>query len=68
VPENRLVGFREEHAVKVTVGWARRLLASIRVDPVGEPSESTLEAFFAGVRWGEDHHPGGLTTLTRPSM
>ena len=63
-----MVGFREEHTVTVTIRWARRLLANVRLVSIGEPSENTLEMFFAGVRWGEDHHPGGRTTLRRHSM
>jgi hypothetical protein len=51
-----------------TIRWARRLLMSVRVEPSGEPSESTLETFFAGVRWSEDHQSGGRTTLRLPSM
>jgi hypothetical protein len=55
-------------AVNVTKRWARRLLTSVRIEPVGRPAESTLETFFAGVRWDEDRHPGGRTTLRRASM
>jgi len=68
VPENHPVGFGEETTVTVKYRWTRRLLAAMRVDPAGDPSESTLEKFFAGVRWSEDHHADGLTTLRRSSL
>jgi hypothetical protein len=58
----------EEQTVNVTIRWARRLLTSVRVQPVGQPSESTLETFFAGVRWSEDLQPGGRRTLRRTAM
>jgi hypothetical protein len=40
----------------------------MRIDPLGGQAESTLETFFAGVRWGEDHKPDGHVTLRLPSM
>ena len=54
--------------MNVTIRWARRLLTSLRVQPTGLPSESTLETFFAGVRWSEELQPGGRRTLRRAAM
>jgi len=54
--------------VNVTKRWAQRLLGSMRLDPLGDPAESTLETFFAGVRWSEDRRPDGRRTLRLPSM
>jgi len=55
-------------SVNVTKQWAQRLVRSIRVEPVGPPAESTLETFFAGIRWSENRKPGGRSTLRLPSM
>ena len=54
--------------MNVTKRWAQRLLTSVRIESVGRPAESTLETFFAGARWSEDHKPGGSTSLRLPSM
>ena len=53
--------------MNVAKRWGRRLLSSMRIEPVDGRAESTLETFFAGVRWGEDHRDG-RTTLRLPSM
>jgi len=66
--ENRRVPIGEEQVVNVTKRWARRLVGSMRIEPAGRPAESTLGTFFAGVRWSEEHKPGGGTTLRLPSM
>jgi hypothetical protein len=54
--------------VNIAKRWARRLLTSVRIEPAGHPAESTLDTFFAGVRWSEDRRPGGHSTLRLPSM
>ena len=53
--------------MNVTKRWAR-LVHTMRIDPLGEPIESTLETFFAGVRWSEEHRPDGRRTLRLPSL
>jgi len=68
MPENHRNRIAQEQTVKRTRRWARRLLALARTNPVGEPSESTLETFFAGVRWSEDLQPDGERTLRRASL
>ena len=54
--------------MNVTRRWARRIVHTMQIDPLGEPAESTLETFFAGVRWGEDHGTDGRRTLRAPSL
>lgn len=49
--------------MNVTFRWAQRLLRIARVEPVSEPAVSTLQTFFAGVRWSEDLQADGRATL-----
>ena len=47
-------------------GWSRRLRTVVAADLAGQPAAtSTLEAFFAEVRWTEDVQAGGQRTLRR---
>ena len=54
--------------MKATKRWARRLVHSLQIAPVDGPTDSTLGAFFAGIRWSEAQDPGGRPTLRLPSM
>ncbi len=46
----------------------RHVRTSVHIELPEEESGSTLESFFAGVRWREDRLPDGRTTLRRASM
>jgi len=50
--------------VLITERLLRRLLTSTRTNAADEPSASTLEAFFAEIRWNEDVHENGQRTLS----
>ena len=45
--------------------WTRRLLALARTGPAAGPPGSTLDLFFAEVRWTEDVDAHGQRTLRR---
>ena len=45
--------------------WARRLLELARTKPATGSPDSTLELFFAQVRWTEDVDSHGRRTLRR---
>ncbi len=49
-------------------GWTRRLAAPLPPQTVNQPAASTLETFFAGVRWSEDRLADGRTALRPAAM
>jgi hypothetical protein len=51
--------------VHLTTRWARRMRALIRTEPATDTQLSTLELFFAEIRWTEDVDPHGQRTLRR---
>ena len=51
--------------MRLTPLWARRLLELARTEPATGSPASTLELFFAEVRWTEDVDSHGRRTLRR---
>jgi|GEM_PF-4413662 len=49
-------------------GWTRRLAAPVPPQVPSQPAASTLETFFAGIRWSEDRLPDGRMALRPASM